>query len=158
MSCACKGSDDGRDGRVNASWSIGATGRARRIARVARCPAQPTMRPFALLTVIAVPLTPRTREELIPAHLPGQIVGPDPSQPWLIISIGLRDWAHRFPIWVVKNGMRVRRTSSPDPELSAAGSPAAPSMMSGRFAARIISAARSSAAGGARGCRPGAAE
>ena len=81
MSCACKGSDDGRDGRGE-RFLVDRRDRpreVRRIARVARCPAQPTMRPFALLTVVAVPLTPRTRGQLIPAHLPGQIIGPDPS-------------------------------------------------------------------------------
>jgi hypothetical protein len=33
----------------------------RQIARVARCPARPAMRPFARLTVVAAPLTPITR-------------------------------------------------------------------------------------------------
>jgi hypothetical protein len=81
MSCACKGSDDGGDGRGE-RFLVDRRDRSRevwQIARVARCRARPAMWPFVRLTVVAVPLTPRIRGAAHTAHLPGQIIGPDPS-------------------------------------------------------------------------------
>ena len=48
-----------------------------------------------------------------------------------------------LPICVVKNGMRVRRTKPPRSLVERGRLAAAPSMISGRLALRIISAARS---------------
>jgi len=52
---------------------------------------------------------------------------------------------------VLKNGIWVRRTNSVRPAVRRGRLVAAPSITSGRLAARIITAARSSAAGGATG-------
>ena len=50
-----------------------------------------------------------------------------------------------LPIWVVKNGICSRRTKPPRPAVLRGRLAAAPSMISGRFASRIMPAARSSA-------------
>jgi hypothetical protein len=50
-----------------------------------------------------------------------------------------------LPIWVVKKGICVRRTKPANPEVERGRDAAAPSMISGRLAARITAAARSSA-------------
>jgi hypothetical protein len=61
-----------------------------------------------------------------------------------------------LPIWVVKNGIRVRRTKPPRSLVERGRLAAAPSMISGRFAFKIISAARSiachCASGSSTGC------
>jgi hypothetical protein len=56
-----------------------------------------------------------------------------------------------LPIWVLKNGMRVRRMNSTRPVAKRGRLDAAPSITSGRCASRIIAAARARAAGGATG-------
>ncbi len=56
-----------------------------------------------------------------------------------------------FPIWVVKNGIWVRRTNPAIPVVLRGREAAAPSMINGRLAFKIISAARSSEARWATG-------
>ena len=60
-----------------------------------------------------------------------------------------------LPIWVLKNGSRVRSTKAESWSVSRGRLAAAPSMISGFLAARIISAARSSAAADATGSSTG---